>query len=405
MSIRPYLEGILKDLVAIPSPPGEEEAALDRAGAALKELGLEPVRVPYDPGLVNDPEYVARFAGPTVAGRTNLVCRWGEGKKPAIVVQAHIDTVPAGEGQEHLYQPRVEGDTLYGRGACDDKGQVATLFAALKLLRDSGREPGCALELQIVGGEEVGGTGALDLVRKGVKADLVVVLEPVRLNVHPANRGALWFTLTIDGRETHMGRSWEGVCAIDQLALAVKLLRDYEQRHLAESRGYRLFENYEHPVQVNLGTVGGGTWPAMVCGQVKLEGGVGFLPNKSLAVIQEELTALFAGAPDEWLRKHHRLEYNGNRNEAYECDPDHPLIRSFHARATARWPDSGLFGWNVSCDARLYAHLSGIPTLVFGPGDIAHAHSDGEKIDLAEATRGAEILADFLADPTSVPAC
>ncbi len=397
--IREFVEGTLKELVAIPSPAGDEERVLDRVAGILRELGLPAERVPYDPRLVDDPEYNRRIAGDSVAGRTNLVCRWGAGRKPAIIVQAHVDVVPAGAGREDLYRPRVAGDILYGRGACDDKGSVAAILGALKLMRDAGREPACALEAQIVGGEEVGGCGALDLVRKGCRADLALIMESVNMNVHPANRGALWFTLVLTGRETHMGHSREGVNAIDKLALAVKMLREYEERLLAESRGWRLFESYPYPVQVNLGQVRGGAWPATVCGEVTLEGGVGFLPNKSIPVIKEELAALFAGAPDEWLRAHHRLEYTGNRNEAYESDPRQPLIQAFYARARARRPATEFKGLNVSCDARLYARLAGVPAVVYGPGDFLYAHSPEEQVDLRDVVQAAEVLADFLLRP------
>lgn len=395
MDSRKLAESWLSDLVALPSVTGEEEAALAWVEAKLIELGYAPQRLPLGADALAHAAY-RPFEPPSDWQRANLVVKLpGEGAP--LLLNTHLDTVPAA-GWEEAFTPRIEGDRLIGRGACDAKGQVVTLLLVAAALKERGLALERPLEFHFVIEEEVGGNGALALALASKGASGCVVLEPTGLNIHPSNRGALWFKYRIEGRSVHMGRIQEGVNAIEKAWLLAESLQAYWDELLEASRGYPGYEQYEAPVQVNLGTISGGDWPSMVAGWCELEGGVGFLPSKTLAEVEADLRGLIASHPDGWLRDHTTVTFDRLRNEAFAFPLDHPLALGLHQAARAAGGQGEITGWNVSCDARLYAKVAEVPTVVFGAGDVAEAHSAGESIALPELLLAAEALTEFVLD-------
>jgi acetylornithine deacetylase len=151
-------------------------------------------------------------------------------------------------------------------------------------------------------------------------------------------------------------------------------------------------------VQLCLGTINAGGWPSMVAGECVLEGGVGFLPNKRMADIRQELWDAVMATDDEWLKTHFELDFPKLHNDAYEIPAEHPLPVTVCEACQALKLESDVFGWNVSCDARLYKCLADLPTIVFGPSDIRQAHGKGESIGVDEVLTGAKALALSVAE-------
>ncbi len=108
-------------------------------------------------------------------------------------------------------------------------------------------------------------------------ADGVVILEGSRLNVFPANRGAIWFQAKTTGKSLHMGRRIEGVNAIEKMMEVIKQMLIYEKQLVADSANYPLFERYEAPVQLCIGIISGEGWPSNGLGRVP-DGGRRRLP-------------------------------------------------------------------------------------------------------------------------------
>jgi acetylornithine deacetylase len=231
------------------------------------------------------------------------------------------------------------------------------------------------------------------MILAGHIANAALVLEPTDLQIHPANRGAIWYRIRIKGKSAHMGRIREGISAHDKAMQVIEILRRYERRLIGESRGVPLFERYEQPVQLNVGIVRAGDWPATVPGECVIEGGVGFLPNKKMADVKWELEEAIRREADEWTREHFALDFPKLHNDAYQTDPEHPFVQAVAATCREAGLGSEVFGWNVSCDARLYHHRGKMPTVVFGPGDPAQAHAAGERISTAQIADAATATA------------
>ena len=387
----------LCDLIRFPSTQGQEAEVQGFTRERFAGLALEAELVPIPEDITQDPEYTRSDGQQPYAGRANLVVRIpGEGGGRSLILNTHNDVVPAAEWPQ-AFSPRVEGERVIGRGASDCKGNVAALYLVAGALRDLGVRLAGDLQLQVVIEEEVGGNGSLALIRQGHRADAAVVLECSDLRLHPANRGVVWFRVTVEGKPVHMGRIREGVSAIEKTFELIRIWRRLEDRLVAEAAGEPLFAQYEQPVQMNVGVMHAGEWPSMVPARSVIEGGFGFLPNRSLRDVKREMRRCIDEEGDPWLREHCRLEFPKLHNEAFATPVEHPLVREFSEVMGRAGLDGTPTGWIVSCDARLFAKAGGMPTVVFGAGTLEDAHSDREAVRMAEVVRAAEVLTLFAA--------
>lgn len=358
----------------------------------LESLGLPAEYREIPESIMDDPDYCHNEEECSYAGRYNLLSvQKGSGNGRSLIIQSHSDVVPADDWDG--FTPKWDGEYVWGRGATDCKGCQLSGILALRALKELGYRPAGDIELQLVIEEEPGGNGALALIRQGCQADACVVIEASDLNVFPANRGAVWFTAKTTGISTHMGRRHEGVNAIEKMMEAIKWMLVYEKELVEGSRGNPLFDRYENPVQVCLGMIRAGQWPSKVPDECVMEGGVGFLPNKSIAEVRAELEAAVMRTDDEWLKTHFELSYPKLKKDAYEIDPNHAIVTTLSESMQECGRPSEVYGWNVSCDAALYAKMAGIPTVVFGPSDIREAHGRDEKVRYQDVLDAAKALA------------
>lgn len=385
---------LLSELISFRSTAGCEYELQTYLAYQLDKLGFKPRMSPMHPDIESDEDYTPPLEVRAYTNRVNLgFTITGTGGGRSIILNTHVDVVPAPEG---LFKPVVEHGKIKGRGACDAKGQVVTILLALLALREAEVTLEGDVIVQFVAEEEIGGNGTLSFILDGSRADGVVVFEPTNLDVHPANRGAIWFKLTVEGKATHMGRWRDGVNAIEEMLSTISVLKEYEQWLIKESEGDPLFPDVAANVKINFGTIKGGTWPSMVAGNCVLEGGIGFLPNKSLADIRHEVREHIEAHATEWTRQHYALTFDRLHNEAYRISPNHPLPQTLHDAATSAGVQSAITGFPASCDARLFYHRGGMPTVVFGPGDFKYAHALDEQISIESIETAATILADFL---------
>jgi acetylornithine deacetylase len=392
---RHLLQDFLMELIRMPSIHGKEAEVQTFASAAFADLGLKVEEMPIPEGLRRDPEYTSPEDEIPYEGRPNLAISLGPGDPgKGLVINTHSDVVPA-KGWSEAFSPVVTRGELVGRGAVDCKGHMGALYLLALMLQEHGVKLERGLELQMVIEEEIGGNGSLSLIRQGHAGNAAIVLEGTDLTICPANRGAIWFRATVEGKAVHMARKFDGVSALDQAMELIGLLYDYEGRLTEESRGQELFEEYEHPVQVNIGRLESGDWPATVPAMAVLEGGVGFLPNRDLATIRSDLEEL-PSKGGAWLASNARIEFHRLHNDAYRIPPDHPLVTGLCRSMGNLGREPRVRGMIASCDARLFNRVGGVPTVVFGSGGIDQAHSKGERVRLEDLELEAGVLFDFV---------
>jgi len=392
--LKEHAADVLMDIVKFPSVCGEEMGAVECMKDAIESSGFSPEIIPLDPAIKSHPEYSHYTNEPSWEGRGNLVTEYGgDGNGKSLILNAHLDVVPA-EGWPEAYNPKRDGDIITGRGSCDDKGGVVAGYIAMKAMKDCSIETSGKLSLHHVIDEETGGNGTLSLLNGGYTADAAIVAECNDNVINPANRGALWFQLSTTGISTHMGEIDNGISAIEKANQAIDILKEYEKYLIDNFMDHHYFNGLPHrPIQLCIGMIQSGEWPSMVPDRCEVEGGIGFLPNKDIDDIKEELKQWIRERGDDWLKEHFDIRYDKLHNAAYEIPPDHPLVTCMRKVA----PDAGISdhieGWSVSCDARLFPRVAKMPVITLGPGKLVHAHSASEQVEMQEMLKTAKMYA------------
>jgi acetylornithine deacetylase len=178
----------------------------------------------------------------------------------------------------------------------------------------------------------------------------------------------------------------------------VRILKEYETHLREESRGYPGFPRDPSPVVVSIGKIRGGDWPSTLPAECVIEGGIAFLPNRTARQIEQDVRAFIESKASPWAREHARFELTGIRNEAFETPAGHPAVQAFAEAAASVLGPRPLEGWVASCDARLFFHRGGMPVLVFGAGDLRHAHALDEQVAVDDIIKAAEVLVRFIID-------
>lgn len=182
----------LCSLIAIESTGGHETPMQERMGALMEGLGMDVDVWEIDlDALRRDPAYCMEIERRHPLG---VVGRTGTGHGRSLVLNGHVDVVPAGELNRWSVPPwrgTLHEGRVYGRGAVDMKGGLCCALSALHALRDAGVRPRGSVILQSVVGEEDGGLGTLAAVRRGHTGDAAIVLEPTELTVAPDRKSVV----------------------------------------------------------------------------------------------------------------------------------------------------------------------------------------------------------------------
>ena len=393
----------LQTLVRIQSITGSEEIVADWVAGALVELGLivEVVR-PDLAAIRRDPawpgEEMGRSSLPVVIGRV------GPSGGRRLILSGHVDVVPPGDLATWTGDPwagEIRDSRLYGRGACDMKGGVAAILAAVRAMRAADELSRLDGELMIVlvPSEEDGGQGTLAAIRAGATGDLAIITEPSRLDVIVAHAGAITFRLTVPGRAAHASQRREGVSALDKLfALTRALEVDETRRNEAETDPLMTALGLPYPTIV--GIVEGGEWASTVLDRVVAYGRYGVRLGQTPADAEAELRAAISAAcaADEFLGEHPAtVEISGGRFGSARVAADHPLpagLAEVIASETGRRP--ALRAEPYGADMQMFVNHGGTPCVIFGPGDVKVAHSADEFVPLDEVETCARVLAAWV---------
>jgi acetylornithine deacetylase len=389
---------LLRSLVRIPSVTGEEDAAQEFVARHLRDLGAEVDAWPVD---VEALRALPGFPGGRIlTSRQNVVGTLrGAGPGPTLVLNGHIDTVTAGAEDRWSHPPfggAVADGNLYGRGACDMKGGLTAALAALAAVKRAGIRLRGSVAFQSVIGEEDGGLGAFAALQRGHRGDAVIVCEPTRLAVIPAQAGVTIFRITVQGRSAHGCVRDEGVSAFERFLPVHAALRVLEERRNRTLR-HPLYEGMALPWPLSIGIVRAGTWPAIVPETLTAEGRIGAAVGEPITQARRQLEEAVAqaSAGDAWLSAHPpTVEWIGGVWESAETPADHPLVRMLRrAVEAATGQRATLRGAPYGSDLRLFTNDFRIPGLLFGPGDIRQAHFTDEHVPIAEVEAAALALA------------
>jgi succinyl-diaminopimelate desuccinylase len=372
---------LLSALVRIPSVNPRlgggdgEGAAAAFVADHLRGLGLFPEVVEVQPGRPN-----VLATAPGVPGGRHLL------------FEAHLDTVSPSHGQVDAFSPRLDGDRLYGRGACDTKASLAAMLLALEAALPAPQRA-ATVTVAFTMGEELGHEGARHLAASGFRAEGAVVGEPTGLDLIAAHKGVLRWRMTATGVSAHSSAPERGVNAIGGMAALIRAIEDRLLPKLAARR---------HPLlgspTLSIGRIAGGTEVNVVPERCTIDLDRRLLPGESWADVQAELVALLAAVRQERPDLTVQIEAPYQETPAMETAPDHPLIRL--AEEAVRRIDGAhpVRGVAYCTDASDLA-LAGIPCVVLGPGHIQQAHTAAEYVDLQQVIKAAAIYRELMLAP------
>src|SRR3984957_7978127 len=361
----------LERLVAAPSTVGQEAPAQEIVAAELTRLGFSVSPVPVPPDVAaRAPGGVAQLA---YDGRADVLGRMNPGAGPALLINGHIDVVPAQAEMwsRHPFAPAVAGGWMTGWGAGDMKGGFAMALLAVGALRAAmpGAVTGELTFLSVIE-EECTGNGTLAACRAGVLGDAVVVLEPTGLDLLLGGVGVLWVEIGIDGIPAHAEAADRAVNPVQCMPVILRALADLETE-MGASRDDPAFSEVASPYNVNPGTVAAGDWPSSVPGRAWLGVRVGYprawTPQQALERVQA--AGRVAAQPHPRLAEHPpTVRPTGYRAEGYLLAPEHPLataLSNAHCWAHSSQPRRLVMG--STTDARHYLNQFDRPALAYGP--------------------------------------
>ncbi len=392
---------LLSDLVRIPTVSGHEDQAESLLAGWFGENQWAVERQ-----ILGDSEAGRSPRGlvePRKSERANVMgwLRASTGR-PVVTINAHYDVVPVIDPDDWLDEPfsAVQRDgALYGRGAVDNKAGCVTAMYALQAIADAGIELAFDLAVEFVVGEETTGLGTLATLERFPARIATVVMEPTSSAVISVNSGALFFTIGVDGRAVHTSVPWLGEDALAKLLTIYQKLNELGDRRAASHR-HPLMEHLPSSVPIVIGMLAGGGWRAAVPGHATMSGRIGVLPDEPLAAVRAELHAVVdeVADSDSWLKEHRPIvTWDNDGLPGWQTPVESDLVQSFLFGQHAAGRESRIEGLTTGCDAGVLFR-SGITVVVFGPGDLARAHSPNEYVREDEVIEATTILAASLVE-------
>ncbi len=373
--------GLLQAMVRAPSYPGvprQEEASVRELEKFLRGHGI--------PSTLTEVR----------EGRPNLLAAL-EGKKPGphLLFCGHTDTVPPNAGANvDLFAANVENGRLSGRGTVDMKGALAAMAGALVFLKETGAPAAGRVTLAAVIDEEMESLGAEALIASGFKADGAVVGEPTANRVAIGHKGLEWLDVEFEGKAAHGSTPEAGVNAIAAAAHFVSLV----EKELVPA-----FERRRDPVlglpAINMGTIAGGQQPSMVAAHCRIQLDRRWVATETIEQVFGDLEALLERVRGERSGLKTRLTRmpGGMATMLHGplvIDRDHRLV----AAALAAFEDLGQSApptavFPAWTDGALLSREAGIPTVIWGPGELALAHSPEESVPVEDVYLAARLYA------------
>ena len=353
----------------VPGGPGETAVAQALAGT-LESWGFDVEM--YD-------------AAP---GRPNVVARAGRGRGRSLMLNGHVDVVGV-DGMSHApFAAEERSGKLYGRGAADMKGGIASMCAAAARAAQRGIEG--EVIIAAVVDEEHTSLGTREVLRRGVRPDAAIVAEPTSLAIMPAHKGFAWLEVDVRGRAAHGSRYDIGVDAILE-AGAVLVELDRADRDLLPARTHPLLGRASLHASAIEGGEGWSTYPDRCVIRVERRTLPGESREQPLTDVRDAIARAAKQRPS--LSAEARIVFS---QDPSDVATDAPIVRELAASLTDRGERVAIAGMSAWTDAALL-NDAGVPAICFGPGDIAHAHAAVEWIEVDEIERAAAVLETLIA--------
>jgi len=377
------------ELVRIPTenPPGRNyRACAELLARRMRQLGLaarlEKITRPKagsTPGIRQEPRYCVRTA-------------YGSGG-PSLYFHGHYDVVPASAASQ--FQPQRRNGCIFGRGAGDMKGGLASMIYAIRTLMDLKIRLRGRVEIICVPDEETGGAlGTSALFESGAaRANAIGMLtaEPTGGVIWNASRGAISFGVAVKGKPAHVGLSFRGVNAFEKMLEVARAFQKEKRRISRRKTRFRAApEAARRSILLLGGRSDGGTNFNVVPAECSFTIDRRINPEESLASEKKRLLETI----DRERRKGIDIEVTWiQQGESTGVAETHSFSRNVAAavqQITRRAPRFEMCPGLL--ETRFYS-ARGIPALAYGPGLLSVAHGPNEFVSVRAMEACAAIYA------------
>ena len=356
---------LLKTMITVNTvnPPGNE-----RALAVLLQ------------GLLEEYGFACRLQE-LGGGRANLIAERSAGEGPELMLNGHLDVVPApGPWSHDPFDPVIREGRIYGRGACDMKGGIAAMCtAAIRTALKGGPQNG-RLKLLFVSDEECSNLGVRRYLSENPGGDYAIIGEPTEMEIAAAHRGVSRDYIDIFGPARHAALPQEGsMSAIKKSAKAIEVIQKMNQA----------LETYRHPLlpspSIAITMLNGYEKDNVVPGQVRMLTDFRLLPgmkqDEAEAFLRESLSQ--AGIEGTRITNHFFMP----GGEIPLTDPF--LKQALEIREAISGRKHKAQPFDASCEQCFLAE-AGIKTVICGPGSLSQAHTVDEYLEISQLETAVE---------------
>ena len=321
--------------------------------------------------------------------RPNVIARIGPSDAPALMLNGHLDIVGV-DGMVHdPFAAELRDGRIYGRGSADMKSGIAAMCAAALHAADSDARR--QIIITAVADEEYESLGMRALIDGGIRAEVAIITEPTRLAICPAHRGFVWIDVSFRGRAAHGSRYDIGVDAITHAGLVLAELEKLERTREQGKRHRLLGRGSLHASTIH-GGVGMSTYPEDCVLSIERRTLPGETAEDAMREIENACAAVRARDP----RLDARITQTTSQLPS-DVSTDAPIVQRLMRALATEGVATKIEGMSAWTDAALL-NAAGIPTVCFGPGDIALAHAAEEFVPIAEIETATRVLGRVVKD-------
>jgi acetylornithine deacetylase/succinyl-diaminopimelate desuccinylase-like protein len=383
----------MQQLIRVPSdtPPGNNAPHAERTAELLHALGLEAEKHPV-------PQAEVHAAG--LQSITNLLVRRRYGPGKTILLNAHGDVVPPGEGWTHdPYGGEIEDGKIYGRAAAVSKCDFSTYAFAVLALEAVAKPQVGSVELLFTYDEEFGGEvgPAWLLSHKIIKPDLMIAAG-FSYQVITAHNGCLQMEVTVHGQMAHAAIPDSG---IDALQGAVHILNALYAQNTLYRQVNSAVAGITHPY-LNVGMIEGGTNTNVIPGRVTFKLDRRMIPEEDPVQVEATLRQIIATAAAQKPSVMVDVKRMLLAKALQPLKGNQPLVDAIQMHGRAVFGEEiPALGTPLYTDVRLFCE-AGIPGVIYGAGPRtvleSHAKRADERLELQDLRRATKVMARSLQD-------
>ena len=383
----------LQALIRVPTdtPPGNNAPHAERTAELLQAMGLDVEKYPVPPDEV-------RAAG--LQSITNLLVRRRYGPGKTILLNAHGDVVPPGEGwTRDPYGGEIDNGRIYGRAAAVSKSDFASYTFAVRALEAVARPTAASVELLFTYDEEFGGqVGPAWLLEHQIIRPDLMMAAGFSYQVITAHNGCLQLEVTVHGKMAHAAIPDSGV---DALQASVHILNALYAQNALYQQVCSSVAGITHPY-LNVGLIEGGTNTNVIPGRVTFKLDRRMIPEEQPAEVEATLRQLIASAAAQQPGITVEVKRLLLANALQPLPGTQTLVEAIQKHGKVVFgEDIPAMGTPLYTDVRLFSE-AGIPGVIYGAGPRtvleSHAKRADERLELQDLRRATQVIARTLKD-------